>query len=129
LGSIPGSASLGLVFARRERVSRLLLPHIHHQRRVTYALAATLVEGAHCGVELVNRERHGGQQRGGKSSQSASVVWLYPEELVYSVGQRAGVVYARCRVAGVEARRLRTVKRYAKEIVGHSAAARRCGHL
>ena len=31
----------------------------------TYCLAAALVEGAHCGVKLVDGERHGGQQRGG----------------------------------------------------------------
>ena len=37
----------------------------------TYRVATALVKGAHRGVELFNGQRHGGLQRGGKSSQSA----------------------------------------------------------
>ena len=37
----------------------------------TYCVTAALVEGAHCGVELFDGQRHGGLQRGGVSSRSA----------------------------------------------------------
>jgi hypothetical protein len=56
-----------------ERFMSAMFEHITlpRSRRRTYSLAATFIEGAHCGVELFNGQRHGGLQRGGKSSQSA----------------------------------------------------------
>lgn len=61
----------------------------------TYSLAATLVEGADCGVKLFDRQRHGGQQRGGKSSPMAFVVFLYAKKLIYSLAGSVRVGDAR----------------------------------
>jgi hypothetical protein len=54
------------------------------RRANTYGFATALVEGADCGVELFDRERHRERLRSGKSSQSAFVVVLYPKKLTPS---------------------------------------------
>lgn len=46
----------------------------------TYCLATTLVEGAHCGVELFNGRRHGGLLRCGDSSLFDWLECRWPQE-------------------------------------------------
>jgi hypothetical protein len=87
----------------------------------TYSLATTLVEGADCGVKLFDRQRHGGQQRGGKSSPMAFVVCLYAKKLIYSLVGRVRLRDARWRSRRRGACRIDALKRDAKRIVGQLA--------
>lgn len=86
----------------------------------TYSLTATLVEGADRGVKLFDRQRHGGQQRGGKSSPMAFVVCLYAKKLMYSLAGRLRLGDARWKSRRGGACRIDALKRDAR-IVGQLA--------
>jgi hypothetical protein len=95
----------------------------------TYSLAATLVEGADRSVKLFDGERHGGQQRGGKSSPLAFVVCLYAKKLSSSLLGIVRVGDAQWRGRRGSACRIDAYERDAKRIVGQLAVRGGCGQL
>lgn len=66
----------------------------HRAVQRTYCLAAALVEGAHCGVELLNGQRHGGRLCWWGSSLYGSRVCRGPQEALQQTGAVWRVVAA-----------------------------------